>query len=161
MSTGWVPAGTWAAPGKPAGSGAPAWAWPVAAPLRGPLHGVAEAGVEGPEVLGGVDDRVTGEVVRDARRLCQAVEEISRVVVVDGDEPGDVDVRRVLRHVRPVGLHLGRVRRPRVGEDGADRVHPLTGGLAAVHLELQVGPAAPALQPRRVRPARMDAFRLA
>src|SRR5437588_9470857 len=56
---------------------------------RIPRHGVAEAGVEGSEVLGGVDDGVAGEVVLDPGRLGEAVEEITAVVVVDGDEAGD------------------------------------------------------------------------
>src|SRR5207248_1461560 len=114
---------------------------------RVPRHGVAESGVEGPEMLGRVDDGVPREVVLDAGLLGGAVEEIPGVVVVDGDEPVVVDVRRVLRHVLLVGLHLGRVRYPGIVEDRSDRVHALTVRLAAVDLDLQVGPAAPALEP--------------
>src|SRR5437660_487339 len=40
--------------------------------LRPPSNGVAEAGVEGAEVVGRVDDRLAGEVERDAR-LAQEV----------------------------------------------------------------------------------------
>src|SRR4051812_5582325 len=59
---------------------------------RGPRHRVAEAGLEGAEVLGRVDERVAAEVVLDAGLLDQAVEQIAGLVVVDGDEAGEVDV---------------------------------------------------------------------
>src|SRR5438445_1402130 len=99
--------------------------WVAAGPgfswhLRRPLHGVAKAGVEGTEVLGRVHEVLTREVVQDVALLFDVIDEPPGVVVVDGDEAGDVDVRRVLRHVGPVGLHLGGVRDARVGEDGPD-----------------------------------------
>src|SRR5690349_12336387 len=57
---------------------------------RVPRHRVAEPGVERAEVLGGVDEVLTGEVVQDPALLLELILEITGVVVVDGDEPGDV-----------------------------------------------------------------------
>src|SRR5581483_7887249 len=55
---------------------------------RGPRDLVAEAGVERPEVFGRVHDVGAGEVVLDALLLHHRIEDVTSVVVVDGDEAG-------------------------------------------------------------------------
>src|SRR5256885_13338488 len=56
----------------------------------GPLHDVAEAGVERAEVFRRVDEVLAGQVVLDPRALGEVIEDPTCVVVVDRDEAGDV-----------------------------------------------------------------------
>src|SRR3954469_17710894 len=114
--------------------------------VRGPLHRVAEPGVERAEVVGGLDQRLAADVVLDVGPLNEVQEDPPDVVVVLGDELTDLHAGRVLLHVLEVQLRLRRVELGRVGERRSGRELTLAQVAALVDLDLEVRPAGEALQ---------------